>query len=792
MASEKPQDIADDTSSDDDSFSVIERLADAIRIEEDPRLNAEDRERILQVLYEGPRKCQCCFNWVNELPPKLKIVEPQAAPEPSHPLVIRRRLVPSGPRGAMTAIHSIDICHEGVRAVLHDVFKGYDNLMPFVRHLQFKPPFYQFFWRWDRFEKAIEEVEDEYVKTVLIQLRDVVKKELAGAFAVTKELTSHGVITFKYLWTLFPPGEIIYSDADGAPQFFTLLSSGMATPYLGPYSLRCKNVEWGGTNFVLREHSLGVQTFEGTHKIADLRVFPAKYLEDYDAVREQCIERGRKMISLAGIQYKSYRPKDDQGERNGTSKPRPQQFNRRIVLDSSNNAKDPFMSPLVEPEELRLATGLISQTPADLTPPGGHRPLPTDPIPPPGPRHRHHAGHPPGPNYFPPVPLAPRHVPMPAKHKKKSAPQKQSVAWDSESDEDRPRTSQRRKPFYQLNAPPGSSHLSDSEGESEEGFSPTEIYKLSDNQLLLTSAFMHGFCLKEKIWRDFHISRIYDIDWNTAPFESLVLPEGYKDLILSFVESQLKEGDAFDDVINGKGGGLVILLAGETGVGKTLTAESVAEKMQAPLYKMELANVHDIEDSENEDNWDIDSAFRHAERWNAVLLVDECDMYLEARSDSSPKRNRLVAHFLQKLEYYPSLLFLTTNRERVLDPAIYSRIHLTINYPALDPLSRRQIWKNFLAREWESAVGDAELDQLAEIEVNGRRIRNITKTAKIMAKRQKRGITFTDIRQVLRITEGLTIGNAKTAIDRSRIPEFDLAKASSDVKRPSTRVQFEP
>ena len=89
----------------------------------------------------------------------------------------------------------------------------------------------------------------------------------------------------------------------------------------------------------------------------------------------------------------------------------------------------------------------------------------------------------------------------------------------------------------------------------------------------------------------FDVDRIRDIKFNTQPFDSLVLPEGYKDLILSFVEAQLKDGDTFDDVINGKGmrpldgsdqgcvltipgGGLVILLAGDPGVGKTMTAES--------------------------------------------------------------------------------------------------------------------------------------------------------------------------------------------------------------------------
>ncbi len=195
----------------------------------------------------------------------------------------------------------------------------------------------------------------------------------------------------------------------------------------------------------------------------------------------------------------------------------------------------------------------------------------------------------------------------------------------------------------------------------------------------------------------------------------------------------------------------------------------MAEKIQAPLYKMELSHSKETEGSGSDSSddevneGDINKAFDRAAKWKAVLLIDECDMYLEKRSDASPKRNRLVARFLQKLEYYPSLLFLTTNRERILDPAIYSRIHLTINYPGLDAPSRRTIWKTFLAREVNSAVTDGELDCLAEIDINGRRIRNIAKTARIMAKRQKRGISFEDIRHVLRITEGLKIAAPETS-----------------------------
>jgi len=62
-----------------------------------------------------------------------------------------------------------------------------------------------------------------------------------------------------------------------------------------------------------------------------------------------------------------------------------------------------------------------------------------------------------------------------------------------------------------------------------------------------------------------------------------VLPADQKELILAFAMSQVKFKDDFDDVISGKGKGIIMLLSGGPGIGKTLTAESVAETMKVPL-----------------------------------------------------------------------------------------------------------------------------------------------------------------------------------------------------------------
>ncbi|TID21244.1 P-loop containing nucleoside triphosphate hydrolase protein [Venturia nashicola] len=298
-----------------------------------------------------------------------------------------------------------------------------------------------------------------------------------------------------------------------------------------------------------------------------------------------------------------------------------------------------------------------------------------------------------------------------------------------------------------------------------------------DFHLLLCTPTVRGFCLRKQEWEHFNIEGVEDVEFNPTPFDSLVLPDGYKDLILAFVESQLKEGDSFEDVINGKGGGLVVLLSGVPGVGKTLTAESVAERIHAPLFKLELREEGPTKknSSDSEDVYtthDLDDQFRWAAKWGAVLLIDECDTYLQTRSDHDSRRNRLVQTFLQKLEYYPSLLFLTTNRPGTLDPALQSRIHLTINYPALDPTSRLTIWRNFLMRQaahssktatasvnalgkYRPRITEEEIRVLAALELDGRRIKNLVKSAGIMARREGRGVEIGDLRKVLRITEGV-------------------------------------
>ncbi|KAL8798626.1 MAG: hypothetical protein Q9182_006520 [Xanthomendoza sp. 2 TL-2023] len=268
---------------------------------------------------------------------------------------------------------------------------------------------------------------------------------------------------------------------------------------------------------------------------------------------------------------------------------------------------------------------------------------------------------------------------------------------------------------------------------------------LTKEQLLLCSSTLKGYSLKNKKWLMFTISAVGDIKWDDRAFESLVLPSDHKELILALTESQMVNKDTFDDVIQGKGRGMIMLLSGPPGVGKTLTAESVAENMRAPLYMMSAGDLG--LDSCNVES-SLSNVLEMSTKWNAVLLLDEADVFLEQRSAHDLERNKLVSIFLRMLEYYEGILFLTTNRVDHIDPAFQSRIHISMQYNELSLSSRRHVWSNFLS---SSAFSTDDIEKLARYKMNGREIKNVLKIAKLLAGRKDEELGVRHVESVLAV-----------------------------------------
>ncbi|KAH8879647.1 P-loop containing nucleoside triphosphate hydrolase protein [Thozetella sp. PMI_491] len=282
--------------------------------------------------------------------------------------------------------------------------------------------------------------------------------------------------------------------------------------------------------------------------------------------------------------------------------------------------------------------------------------------------------------------------------------------------------------------------------------------ELTDEQLILCSPMLKGFSLKTKKWLEFFVDVVDEVTFNERAFKQLVLPDGHKSMILAFAESQVKNKNRFDDDIAGKGKGMIMLLSGSPGTGKTLTAEAVAEAMHVPLYVMSAGDLgvssYDIEDK-------LNRVLEMAAKWNAVLLLDECDIFLEARTDTDLNRNRVVNIFLRTLEYYEGILFLTTNRVKNMDEAFHSRIHISLEYPALDRPARKQIWQGALARrngddDMGHELTEAHVDRLSKLNINGRAIKNVLKTGNLLAAHQGKKLTFEHLKVVLKV-EGHSI-----------------------------------
>lgn len=100
-------------------------------------------------------------------------------------------------------------------------------------------------------------------------------------------------------------------------------------------------------------------------------------------------------------------------------------------------------------------------------------------------------------------------------------------------------------------------------------------------------------------------------------------------------------------------------------------------------------------------------------------------------------------------------MFLTSNRINDFDTAFESRIHLTIHYPALDVQSRLHVWKTFSQMgDLENRLSDKDLETLTKIEVNGRQIRNIIKTARLLSNQEKAPLAMRHIEMVLKVKNG--------------------------------------
>ncbi|KAF3929140.1 hypothetical protein AA313_de0200101 [Arthrobotrys entomopaga] len=525
-------------------------------------------------------------------------------------------------------------------------------------------------------------------------LLDFLDAEFSQLDADYRNYMEQGLTSFDIMWTLFKPGELVYTSFDGHARVFETkgykeqqLNCNVFGVIEGNY------VDYNGDEFGYASKYVLNPEFDGTRKITELDAFPLRYHPREKEVKMDLISRGRKFESLAGIHCMDYSGPTISGAGHWGSK---LYVNGRVMVDVKTHVHyHPDKQVTVTSFQSDKLKELAASTQQRYTTGGYHNGV-----------------------YY------------------------EEVA------------SQGANNVTMNVILPTDGTGQDLKFKKQRGPKSKALETLTNDQLLLCSSLIYGFALNEKQWVQLFVDNLEPVKWNVQSFDQLVLPLNQKTLVKALVESHQSTNTNFDDFIAGKGKGLICCLHGSPGCGKTMTAESVAEFTKSPLYTISAG---DLGADPAEMEKALSKILRLCTIWNAVLLLDEADVFLEERSLHDLGRNALVSIFLRMLEYYSGILFLTTNRVKTFDEAFQSRIHVALRYRDLDKSAREQVWRNFIKKIEDSgntiAIKDSDYDFLGSVPLNGRQIKNAARTALSLAENMGEKMSVSTIKSVLGIVE---------------------------------------
>ena len=371
------------------------------------------------------------------------------------------------------------------------------------------------------------------LKQQIEQLKILIKyieKDYAKTSRTLYPMLAKGDITFELLWCLFRSDEICYTTTYGAadePRAFKVTVATKEHSFVRGtwYQIEGDYLEFNGKEFGLGSMSVDVDSFKGPRKINTLPCYPLKYHKDAEALKTRLITRGKKFVSLAGLQYKFHKGL-------GFVKRK-----RQVVKVSTN--------------------GRVMLAPADF------RQI--------------------NPNY--PISTVRATDPNLLGSDDDGSDNEDGCCCDSDHEgsrenallkaaDDSPKY--RNKLVKDSNGcfqivqvevgEDGQEFQKEKLENIEQGFEVQRLF--SDEELLIASPVVLGFAFSEKLWLEFTVDGVRDIEFNEFAFESLVLPEKQKGIVKALVESHTSENSErknIDDVIQGKGRGLVAILHGPPG-----------------------------------------------------------------------------------------------------------------------------------------------------------------------------------------------------------------------------------
>ncbi len=241
-----------------------------------------------------------------------------------------------------------------------------------------------------------------------------------------------------------------------------------------------------------------------------------------------------------------------------------------------------------------------------------------------------------------------------------------------------------------------------------------------------------------------------------ATWEDIVLPEDQLRFLHHIADQVGQRSTVYETwgfrQRSSRGLGITVLFAGESGTGKTMAAEILANHLKLNLYRIDLSGVVSKYIGETEKN--LRKLFDAAEDGGALLFFDEADALFGKRSEVKDSHDRYanieINYLLQRLEAYQGLAILATNMKSGLDEAFTRRLRFSIVFQKPDETYRQQIWQKIFPPE--TPVGQLDYGYLARtFKLSGGSIYNIALNAAFMAAKAGMPVSMPHVLEAVRI-----------------------------------------
>ncbi len=239
------------------------------------------------------------------------------------------------------------------------------------------------------------------------------------------------------------------------------------------------------------------------------------------------------------------------------------------------------------------------------------------------------------------------------------------------------------------------------------------------------------------------IKKLADKTRTTLTLDDLVLPKKLKAQLNSIIASVRNRRKIFEEWGFGEklstGRGLCVLFRGDSGTGKTLSAEIIANELGMTLYRVRIPAIMSKYVGETEKN--LEKCFREAAASGALLLFDEADSIFSKRTEVKDANDRYsnmeVNLLLQEVERFQGIVILTTNLDAAIDDAFERRLNHKLDFPFPEPRDRARIWKRLLPKQ--APLGDdIDFETLGkDFELAGGNIKNAVVRAAYQAAEKK-------------------------------------------------------